>query len=255
VTDLHLDVPGARLGYDVSGAGPVVVQAHGLSSSRAGDLTDLSPVTAAGFRLVRYDARGHGASTGRPDPASYVWSALADDLLALLDVVSPGAPVDGFGSSMGTATLIFAALRAPHRFRRLVLAVPPTAWATREPQRAGYREAAELIATHGLAWFAALTAEQPLPPAAPDSLDPTPQVTEALFPAVLRGAADSDLPDPAALAALTHPTLLLPWAGDPGHPVSTAEILRDALPDATLELARTPTDVAGWGRRAADFLR
>jgi 3-oxoadipate enol-lactonase len=51
----------------------------------------------AGFRTVSYDARGHGASTGSPEPDTYRWDALAEDLLALIDHFSPHEPVRAIG--------------------------------------------------------------------------------------------------------------------------------------------------------------
>ena len=108
----------ATLDYDVSGAGPTIIQLHGLTSSRARDAglgLDLS-CRAVGNRVIRYDARGHGASTGDDDPRSYTWSALALDLLALMDAESPSEAVHGVGQSMGTATLLHAALARPDRF-------------------------------------------------------------------------------------------------------------------------------------------
>ena len=50
------------------------------------------------------------------------------------------------------------------------------------------------------------------------------------------------------------PVLLAPWIGDPGHPVSTAELLLDLLPDARLALVGTPDDLRSLGDRVAAFL-
>ncbi|MFI7483820.1 alpha/beta fold hydrolase [Kocuria sp. M1R5S2] len=59
-----LDLPRCRLAYRVTGSGPAVVQLHGLMSDQvanaAGGL-DLAAGLPA-HRIVRYDARGHGAS-------------------------------------------------------------------------------------------------------------------------------------------------------------------------------------------------
>lgn len=263
MADLHLDLDRARIAYDVAGPADAVrtaVVAHGLTASRAGDdaggVFDWTAL-AEGHRLVRYDARGHGASTGAPDPASYAWPALADDLLALLDAVSPDAPVDAVGASMGTATILWAATRRPDRFRRLVLTIPPTAWATRAAQADGYEQGARAIERLGLAPWVRAGAAQPQTPVLAAGGFPRggdPAVPEDLLPSALRGAALSDLPDPGALAALPHPTLVLPWTTDPGHPVSTAERLAALLPAATLEVADTPDAIRGWGRRAAEFL-
>ncbi len=74
-----------------------------------------------------------------------------------------------------------------------------------------------------------------------------PDVVEHLLPSLFRGAALSDLPDPCEVAGIGIPTTILAWTDDPGgHPVSTAEALLDLLPDATLEVARTPADLARW---------
>ena len=53
---------------------------------------------------------------------------------------------------------------------------------------------------------------------------------------MLRGAAASDLPDPAQLRGLEIPALVIATRGDPGHPLSTAEKLVELLPNAELRV-------------------
>ena len=72
--------------------------------------------------------------------------------------------------------------------------------------------------------------------------------------AVLRGAAQSDLPPIEALAARRVPALVLAWKGDRSHPVSTATKLARALPDAELHVARGAGDVRRWSALVAEFL-
>jgi pimeloyl-ACP methyl ester carboxylesterase len=236
-----------------------VIQAHGMLASRDTERAmglDFSAVTAT-HRLVRYDARGHGESHGRPRAEDYAWTALAADLLGLRFAVAGADAVDGIGSSMGAATLLHAAVREPRAFRRLVLIIPPTVWATRVAQASTYRSAADAIQARGLSTFLALMQAQMVPPALEglDGMEFAPRVRESLLPSVLRGAALSDLPDPATLANLRHPVLILPWADDPAHPISTAERLAEVLPEATLTPpARSPADVSAWGPLTADFL-
>ena len=248
-----------RLAYEEQGAGPVVLSAHGLTASRAAveklALADFSPVSRA-FRFVSYDARGHGASTGTTSPADYAWSALSQDMLALADLLSPAAAVSCIGLSMGTGTLLHAALRAPQRFDRLVLTAPPTAWATRAAQTQFY----ERIAT-----FAEESSPEKLrelfrkSPAAPIFHDvPThpvdPDIPHAFVPAVFRGAGLSDLPSPEALSTLEHRALILAWDTDPGHPVSTAERLHELLKNSELHISKTSADIRTWGERVLQFL-
>jgi 3-oxoadipate enol-lactonase len=263
VQDRTLDLDGATLSYEVhDGDGPTVVALHGLSSSRAheavGGFFDWSAVSREGRRLVRYDARGHGRSSGRPDAGDWAWPWLADDLLALLDVVSPDEPVDAIGVSMGTGTLLHAAVQHPERFRRLALVIPPTAWETRVAQGDVYRQMAGLVEEQGFDTLVRAMGALPVLPLLAEggwTDAPPPDIAPDLLPTVFRGAAATDLPAPEAVAGIRLPVLLRPWVGDPGHPVSTSERLHELLPDSTLEVMSTPEDLRGLGDRIAAFLR
>lgn len=264
MTDLHLHTAGAVLAYDVAGSadGPIVVSSHGLMSSRASEdasgVFGWSSLPEAGLCLVRYDARGHGHSTGGGDPEQYSWPRLAADLLALLDAVAGDHPVDVVGASMGVGTALWAATIAPQRFRRLALVIPPTAWATRPTQAGLYETSARFVEQRGLdAWVRGSASLPPVPVLEAGGWwpPPPPDVPEELLPSVLRGAASTDLPAEEAIAALPQEAILLPWADDPAHPVSTARRLAALLPHATMTVATTPRDVSGWGERIATFLR
>ncbi len=249
------DVPGAVLDVELSDeGGHPVVQLHGLTSSRRRDrVLDLDLGRGlSGTRLLRYDARGHGRSTGRVVPEDYRWEVLAEDLLRLLDAWFPGERVHGVGPSMGAGTLLHAAARAPDRFAGLTLLVPPTAWETRVAKAADYRLAAEVVAEQGMAAFVEAGRLVAPPPATVGVPETVPDVAEALLPSLLRGAALTDLPAPEDLTGLGVPTLVLAWTGDPSHPLSTAEALLEVLPDARLEVASTPHQVAQWPARLHD---
>ncbi|TYL45511.1 alpha/beta hydrolase [Nocardioides sp. BGMRC 2183] len=242
-------VPGAELDVELSDEGGCpVVQLHGLTSSRYRDrLLDLDLGRGlSGTRLLRYDARGHGRSTGREVPADYRWSVLADDLLRLLDHWFPDEQVHGVGPSMGTGTLLHAAVRDPGRFRGLTLLVPPTAWETRAAKAADYERAAQVVESDGMAAFVEAGRAVPRPPATVDAPETVPDVTERLLPSLLRGAALTDLPAGADVAGIDVPVTVLAWSEDPAHPVSTAQALVAVLPQARLEVAHTPADVARW---------
>ncbi|RFA10931.1 hypothetical protein B7R54_18240 [Subtercola boreus] len=267
----RLTIRGAGLAYTDTGAEglPVVVDAHGLTSSRASAIAttigDYRAVGEAGARrLVSYDARGHGesdAGTDAPRPEDFAWDALALDLLAVADRFSPDAPVSGIGLSMGTGTLLHAVVHLPGRFDRLVLSAPPTAWQTRAAQVDMYTTMAETIERfdspeEAAAALQAMFGAAPVPAVFADApgWPPAPAVPIGLLPTVFRGAGLSDLPPFEQLAEITQPTLVLAWEGDPGHPVSTAEKLAELLPNAELVVASTTAAIQGWGARAAAFL-
>ncbi|NMO02108.1 alpha/beta hydrolase [Gordonia sp. TBRC 11910] len=242
------DVPGAVLDVELSDeGGHPVVQLHGLTSSRSRDrVLDLDLGRGlSGTRLLRYDARGHGRSTGRQVPDDYRWSNLADDLLLLLDHYFPGERVHGVGPSMGTATLLHAAVKDPDRFSGLTLMVPATAWETRIAKSDEYRRAATIVEEHGLEAFVAAGRDAPRPPAAVPHVT-GPDVTEDLLPSLFRGAALSDLPNVVEIVQIDVPTTILAWIDDPAHPISTAVSLVTLLHNSSLRVARTPDDVARW---------
>ncbi|HET6826022.1 MAG TPA: alpha/beta fold hydrolase [Amnibacterium sp.] len=262
--DEHLVRPDATLAYSTEGpadAGRTAVVAHALAVSRKWEddagIFDWRAVTEVPARLVRFDTRGHGESTGAPIAEEYRWPALARDLLAVADVVSPDAPVDGVGESTGCGVVLWAAHLSPGRFRRLVLAIPPTYGAARVEQAGLYRAAASMIEVRGIESYQRLQAVAPPPPILREggwTRASDIAVPDDLLPSVLRGAAGSVLPTDDALAEIDPPTLILAWDADPSHPLTTAEHLVERLPNASVDVARTPEDVRGWGRRAAAFL-
>lgn len=254
------EVASAVLASELSDeGGHPVVQLHGLTSSRQRDRLlhlDLGR-GLSGTRLLRYDARGHGRSTGRKEPEDYRWAVLADDLLALLDHVFPGERVHGVGPSMGCATLLHAAVKDPARFTSLTLMVPPTAWETRAAKADDYRVSATFVETHGFDAFVELGRAVPRPPAqAAAPRDTLPQITPDLLPWVLRGAALANFPAREDVAGIDVPTTVLAWTEDPAHPLSTAQALVDLMPNATLVVASTPEELQTWPSvLAADVAR
>jgi 3-oxoadipate enol-lactonase len=104
----HVDVNGAALWVEESGAGPAVVFVHGgLGDMRLWERQAWA--LAARFRCVRYDLRFFGRSTG---PAAG-WSQV-DDLIGLLDAlgIERAALV---GLSMGGSLAVDAVLARPER--------------------------------------------------------------------------------------------------------------------------------------------
>ena len=257
----ELAVNGVDLVYEIAGDGPTLIWGHGLSGSRAHDdalgLIDFDPVGP--WRVLRYDARGHGESGMTTDPQHYNWASLATDQLALADRLGVKSYVAG-GASMGCGTALHAAVQAPDRVRGLLLVIPPTAWETRRAQAAVWGELAAGVEADGVDAFidGVLELESPDPYLGrtewADSMNVQRQMSPDRLATVLRGAATADLPDRDAISELTQPALILAWTGDAGHPVSTAEQLADVLPNAELHLASTWDDLQTWTDLAGTFL-
>jgi len=256
-------VRGVGLAVRDPGEGRPFLWGHGLLCSMAQEddaaLFDWSAL-APDVRWIRYDARGHGRSQTTPVVADYRWPSLGRDMLGLADALGFARCVLG-GVSMGCATSLHAAVQAPERVDALVLVGPPTAWDTRPRQSRIYRFSAGLVQYAGLLPFRLLSAlPQPGPanPAASAMKDALARQLAHADPeavvSALRGAADSDLPDPDALRAIEAPALVLAWSGDPFHPLSTAKRLCGLLPKAELHVASTPAELESWPERVGSFL-
>lgn len=238
-----------------------MVWAHALASSVANEdelgLFDWDPVKAVAG-VVRYDARGHGTAEPQYTERACRWSALVDDMLYAAPM---GAFVAG-GSGMGAVTAIYAALRARRRVQGLVLALLPPAWEARQAQAAALRNAAHMLETKGLAAYLSSLRERPQAPilthegprAADLAYRQLRQMDQQALPAILRGAAASDLPTRAEIRNLCVPTLILARMGDPGHPVATAEALAELMVMSELSVARNMADVRAWPAQVAEFV-
>jgi len=94
------DVSLAVLERGPSGA-PVIILVHGYPDSQR-VWTHVAEVLAARFRVVTYDVRGAGGSSAPASVGRYALPVLARDLEAVIDAVSPGAPVHVVGHDWGS---------------------------------------------------------------------------------------------------------------------------------------------------------
>ena len=102
----YLAVDGGTIAYEVAGAGPLIVLAHGMGDSRAAYRGMIPPLVAAGFRVAAVDLRGCGeSSVGWP-----AWSrtAIAGDLIAVIRHLGGPAVLVGHSISGGAATIAAA---------------------------------------------------------------------------------------------------------------------------------------------------
>jgi len=114
----YLDRPGCHLYYEVSGAGPVLVFAHGLGGNHLSWWQQV-PHFRDRYTCVTFSHRGFAPSTvpaGGPDPADY-----AGDLVALVDHLG-ASDIAIVAQSMGGWCALDYALAQPKRVRALVLA-------------------------------------------------------------------------------------------------------------------------------------
>ena len=104
-------------------SGEPIILIHGFASSHAVNWVNTlwtKTLTAAGFRVVALDNRGHGQSQKLYEPALYHSSLMAGDVLRLLDHLGLER-ADVMGYSMGARIAAHLALQAPARVRSLIM--------------------------------------------------------------------------------------------------------------------------------------
>ncbi|MDP9073970.1 MAG: alpha/beta hydrolase [Actinomycetota bacterium] len=240
---------------------PKFVWAHAmLSSVRHEDalgLFDWRPA-AKTSTIVRYDARGHGTAVVQYEDRAYRWSALVDDMLR----EAGDGPFVAAGAGMGAATALLAAVRAPRRVAALILAIPPAAWENRSEQVARYRALAENVERRRPGSLLAASSVIGQPQFVTRAVPGTPAAAarqvltmdRRAVPAILRGAALSDLASRDEIRSVIVPTLILAWEDDPGHPIATAETLATLMLQSELHVAGDIDAVRSWPKLVCDFL-
>jgi pimeloyl-ACP methyl ester carboxylesterase len=138
-TSHMLDVPGARLYYEVQGSGPpFMLIGHPMDAS---GFAAIAPLLAGAYTVVTYDPRGFGHSTiddpgqdGEPD-------LLADDVRRVLEAAVGKVPAHVFGSSGGAVTGLALVARYPDQVETLTAHEAPLALLLPEAEQARARTA------------------------------------------------------------------------------------------------------------------
>jgi pimeloyl-ACP methyl ester carboxylesterase len=112
-----------RLDTGQLGDGPPVVLLHGLSATKRYVVHRSKALPRAGYRIVMYDARGHGESAAPDDPGAYEYSDLCADLSQVMDEFEIERAALA-GVSMGAHTALRFAMERPERVSALVTITP-----------------------------------------------------------------------------------------------------------------------------------
>lgn len=137
---------GAELSYHELGEGPVVILMHGFSANA--DLNWFQPgiaqkISAAGYRVIAPDLRGHGASQVSDTPRSWPADAIARDQIALTAHLGE-PPLATIGYSMGAITALRFHLLSRNTGRLILGGVGDTVASEWDDTRnAGFRAAIE----------------------------------------------------------------------------------------------------------------
>jgi 3-oxoadipate enol-lactonase len=212
---------------------PVLVMANSLGTTLH-MWDEQAPALSAHFRLLRYDHRGHGGSPVPPGP--YEIDDLGRDVLALLDRLELER-VSFCGLSIGGMAGMWLASEAPERVGLLVLCCTSARVAPDV-----YDSRARTVREHGVGAVADAVLERWFTPAFRED---NPDVVEWAG-RMLRGTpaegyagcceAIRDMDLRGRLGEIRATTLVIAGAGDPAIPPDHAELLRDSIPEARLEV-------------------
>jgi pimeloyl-ACP methyl ester carboxylesterase len=221
-----------------------IVLLHGLTATRRYVVMGSRLLERSGYRVVAYDARGHGQSTAAPTPSAYGYEQLADDLTAVLDVLGIERAALA-GASMGAHTILRFALAHPERVAALGIVTPafdPDAAPGAGPE--GDRVAlARGLRAAGVDGFLAAYDFSGVPPAWRETVERVvrqrlaahahPDAVADAMEVVSRSPPFQSMGE---LARIDVPTVVVGSRDevDPGHPLALAERYAAAIPGATL---------------------
>ncbi|RSM41571.1 3-oxoadipate enol-lactonase [Actinoplanes sp. ATCC 53533] len=203
------------------------------------------PALSARFRVIRYDARGHGRSP--VPPGRYALGDLGRDALGLLDRLGV-ARAHVCGLSLGGMTAMWLAAHAADRVDRLLLFCtsallgPPSGWIER----------AALVRAEGTGAVADAVVGRWVTPgyaaAHPGELRRLRDMVAATPPDGYAGACAAveqmDLrPD---LPRIVAPTLVVAGADDPATPPAHGAAIAAAIPGARLEVVAEAAHLASY---------
>jgi pimeloyl-ACP methyl ester carboxylesterase len=255
VADFQVRANGVTLAGEEAGEGIPVVLLHGLTATRRYVVMGSRALERSGHRVVAYDARGHGQSTGPEDPHAYDYDDLVEDLRAVMDDRGIESAVLA-GASMGAHTAVRMALDDPGRVAGLVIATP--AFDPEEDRSAGldrWDALSEGLRTGGVEGFVEAYGDPEVPEQWKETVGKVlrqrlgahahPDAVADALHAVPRSRPFEAWDELAAIAA---PTVVVASRdeADPGHPYAVGERYAEAIPGAELRSEEPGTSPLAW---------
>lgn len=236
---MQMQANGIVVNYELSGpaTGPAVMLSHSLASNLSMWDPQVPALEAAGYRVLRYDIRGHGHTEVSSRP--YSLEQLADDAVALLTALDL-APVHWVGLSLGGMIGQALALRHAEHLRSLSLC--DTMAALPDGAQAIWTERIATARSKGMEALAEATLERWFT-AAYRAREPA--VLKLIRQHVLATPVDGYIGCSEAitrldylprLAAIRLPTLVVVGSDDPSTPVAAAEAIQQRIDGARLEI-------------------
>lgn len=230
------------------GDGPPVILCHGITATRRQVLHGSTTLPRAGYRVISYDARGHGESDPAPPDSGYGYPELVGDLEEVVAQTVGDAPYVLAGHSMGAHTVVAYALEHPQRVAGLVVIGPVYGGPVGDGEvvraaLAKWDERADGLERGGVEGFLEVIDRQGLDPAWRDSILGFTRERmlahrhpEAVVRALREVPRSKPFESMDKLELLDVPALVVAShdLADPGHPFAVAEAYAQRLPRSRL---------------------
>jgi pimeloyl-ACP methyl ester carboxylesterase len=241
-----------RLDTAQLGDGPPVVLLHGLSATKRDVVHRSKALPRAGYRIVMYDARGHGESAAPADPNAYEYSDLCADLASVMDEHGIDRAALA-GVSMGAHTALRFALERPERVSALVVITP--GFTGEAPETGPWDRMAEGLERGGVEGFVEKWGAEDVAPRFREAA--VEHVRQRLslhrdLGAVARALRvvprSAPFPELRSLREVSAPTLVVGSRdeADPIHPLALAERYAGELPNSRLVVEDEGSPPLAW---------
>ncbi len=234
-----IEVNNTQLNYLMDGPeqGPVIMFSNSLASDLGMWDNQVTEMVAAGYRVLRYDSRGHGQSKVPDGP--YSIEMLCDDAVGLLDRLGLDK-VCFCGLSKGGMVGQMMGVKYPERLSALVLSStsaylgPPENW----------DEKIETVRSNGMQAVAEATIERWF---TRDGQEKMPEEVEKVRRMILNTpvegycgscAAIRDMDQRRTISSITLPTLVMVGEHDQGTPVEEAEFIHQQIKSSQLKIIK-----------------
>ncbi len=252
-----------------AGEGPPLVLCHGLTASRRYVHHGSRALERAGYRVIAYDARGHGESDPAPPGEGYGYPWLVGDLERVAESELGEERFLLGGHSMGAHTAVAYALRHPERLAGLVAIGPTYTGEAAQPESLAYWDGlADALEQGGVDGFVEyIDRNQTIDPAWRDSVLGFTRARielhrhpEAIVAALREHPRSRPFESLDELEGIDVPALVVAShdAADPGHPYAVAAAYAERLPRARLISEEEGESPLAWqggrlSRRLAEF--
>ncbi|MFY9151532.1 MAG: alpha/beta hydrolase [Prolixibacteraceae bacterium] len=195
---------------------------------------------------------------------NYTWEYLSRELINIVNCQNHQRVILA-GLSMGSGTILHAAVNYPEKVKALILVTPPPAWESREKVKAVYRKVAAKTNSNNLPEILKrIVSWSQEPPEYYEEKHPgTRKLIQELrlsfepayYTRLYLDGAASDMPSREQIARIHVPTLIIAHHNDENHPLEIAKELNNLIDGSELTVISTYSDYENAQTKMKEFIK